>query len=157
MPKAAASKLYSSSKSRGDLVKTGIARLHPRGFDSVRPGWCSRIYIICTWCYWKQVCKIKLKIGNKSLKLVKKKKKEFILSTSSTWSWEVLYQLGQYRCCSAPNSCLTLCDPLLFLPSIFPSIRVFLNELALCIRWPKYWSFNVKYQSFQWIIRVGFL
>ena len=32
--------------------------------------------------------------------------------------------------------------PLLFLPSIFPSIRVFSNESALCIRWPKYWSFS---------------
>ena len=38
---------------------------------------------------------------------------------------------------------LTLCHPLL-LPSIFPSIRVFSNELALCIRWPKYWSFNIS-------------
>ena len=34
-----------------------------------------------------------------------------------------------------------LCHPLLLSPSIFPSIRVFSNELALCIRWPKYWSF----------------
>ena len=37
---------------------------------------------------------------------------------------------------------LTLCCPLLFEPSIFPSIRVFSNESALCIRWPKYWSFS---------------
>ena len=37
---------------------------------------------------------------------------------------------------------LTLCHPLLLLPSVFPSIRVFSNELALCIVWPKYWSFN---------------
>ena len=37
---------------------------------------------------------------------------------------------------------LILCNPLLFLPSIFPSIRVFLNESALHIRWPKYWSFS---------------
>ena len=37
---------------------------------------------------------------------------------------------------------LILCCPLLFLPSIFPSIRVFSNESALCIRWPKYWSFS---------------
>ena len=37
---------------------------------------------------------------------------------------------------------LILCRPLLLLPSIFPSIRVFLNESALCIRWPKYWSFS---------------
>ena len=41
-----------------------------------------------------------------------------------------------------PSSHLILCHPLLFLPSIFPSIRVFSNELALCIRWPKDWSFS---------------
>ena len=35
-----------------------------------------------------------------------------------------------------------LCCPLLLLPSIFPSIRVFSNESALCMRWPKYWSFS---------------
>ena len=37
---------------------------------------------------------------------------------------------------------LILCCPFLLLPSIFPSIRVFSNESALCIRWPKYWSFS---------------
>ena len=37
---------------------------------------------------------------------------------------------------------LILCHPLLFLPSIFPSIRVFYNESVICIRWPKYWSFS---------------
>ena len=37
---------------------------------------------------------------------------------------------------------LILCHPLLLLPSVFPSIRVFSNELALCIRWLKYWSFS---------------
>ena len=42
---------------------------------------------------------------------------------------------------SCPSSQLILCCPLL-LPSIFPSIRVFSNESALCIRWPKYWSFS---------------
>ena len=35
-----------------------------------------------------------------------------------------------------------LCCPLHLLPSIFPSIRIFSNELSLCIRWPKYWSFS---------------
>ena len=40
-----------------------------------------------------------------------------------------------------PFNYLILCHPFLFLPSIFPSIRVFSNESALCIRWPKYWSF----------------
>ena len=41
-----------------------------------------------------------------------------------------------------PSNRLTLCCPLLLLPSIFPSIRVFSNESALPIRWPKYWSFR---------------
>ena len=41
-----------------------------------------------------------------------------------------------------PSSHLTLCHPLLLPPSIFPSIRVFSNELVICIRWPKYWSFS---------------
>ena len=41
-----------------------------------------------------------------------------------------------------PSNHLILCCPLLLLPSIFPSIKVFSNELALRIRWPKYWSFS---------------
>ena len=42
----------------------------------------------------------------------------------------------------SPSNHLILCRPLLLLPSIFPSIRVFSNDLALCIGWPKYWSFS---------------
>ena len=41
-----------------------------------------------------------------------------------------------------PSNHLILCHSLLLLPSIFPSIKVFSNESALCIRWPKYWSFS---------------
>ena len=43
-----------------------------------------------------------------------------------------------------PSSLLTLCRPLLLLPPIPPSIRVFSNESILCMRWPKYWSFSVS-------------
>ena len=43
---------------------------------------------------------------------------------------------------------LILCCPLLLSPSIFPSIKVFSNELALCIRWPKYWSFSFNISPF---------
>ena len=43
-----------------------------------------------------------------------------------------------------PSNHLVLCHPLLLLPSIFPSIRVFSNELTLGIRWPKYWSFSLS-------------
>ena len=41
-----------------------------------------------------------------------------------------------------PSNHLILCCPLLLLPSIFPSIRLFSSQLVLCIRWPKYWSFS---------------
>ena len=49
-------------------------------------------------------------------------------------------------CPLSPSNHLILCHPLLFLPSIFPSIRVFSNESDLRIRWPKYWSssFNIS-------------
>ena len=43
-----------------------------------------------------------------------------------------------------PSNHLILCHPLLLLPSIFPSIRVFSSESVLHIRWPKYWSFNIS-------------
>ena len=42
------------------------------------------------------------------------------------------------------SNLLILCYPLLLLPSIFPSIRVFPNESALCIKWPKYWRFSIS-------------
>ena len=44
-----------------------------------------------------------------------------------------------------PSNHLIFCRPLLLLPSIFPSITVFSNELALHIRWPKYWSFSFNF------------
>ena len=48
-----------------------------------------------------------------------------------------------------PSNHLILCRPLLFLPSIFPSIRVFSNESVLHIRWPKYWSFSFSISPFK--------
>ena len=46
-----------------------------------------------------------------------------------------------------PSSHLILCNPLLLLPPIPPSIRVFSNESTLCVRWPKYWSFSLSISS----------
>ena len=46
-----------------------------------------------------------------------------------------------------PSNHLILCHPLLLLPSIFPSTRVFSNESVLCIRWPKYWSFSFSIRA----------
>ena len=57
----------------------------------------------------------------------------------STISWSLLKLISTESV--MPSNHLILCCPLLLLPSIFPSIRVFSNEMALRIRWPKYWSF----------------
>ena len=47
-----------------------------------------------------------------------------------------------------PSNHFILCRSLLLLPSVFPSIRVFSNESALCIRWPKYWSFSFSIRTY---------
>ena len=62
------------------------------------------------------------------------------VSLTLTISWSLL-KLKSIES-SMPSNHLILCHPLLPLPSIFPSTRVFSNELALLIRWPKYWCFN---------------
>ena len=61
-------------------------------------------------------------------------------SQSITISWSLL-KLMSIELVMPSNHAL-LCHPLLLLPSIFPSIRVFSNESALCIKWPTYWSFS---------------
>ena len=61
-------------------------------------------------------------------------------SLSITHSWSLLKLMSIESV--MPSNRLILCCPLLLLPSIFPSIRVFSNESVLLIRWPKYWSFS---------------
>ena len=63
------------------------------------------------------------------------------LSFTITWSLLKLMSIVSVM----PSNHLILCHPLLLLPSIFPSIRVFSNESAVCIRWPKYWSFSFNF------------
>ena len=60
------------------------------------------------------------------------------LSITSSWSLCKLMSIASVM----PSNHLILCHPLLLLPSIFPSIRVFSNESVLLIRWPNYWSFS---------------
>ena len=66
------------------------------------------------------------------------------LSVTNSWS---LLKLMSIELVMPPNH-LILCHPLLLLPSIFPSIRVFSNEFVLHIRWPKYWSFSFSISPF---------
>ena len=63
-------------------------------------------------------------------------------SRSITISWSSLKLMSIESV--MPSSHLILCHPLLLQSSIFPSIKIFSNESALCIRWPKYWSFSFK-------------
>ena len=60
------------------------------------------------------------------------------LSITNSWSLLKLMSIKLVM----PSNHLILCRPLLLLPSIFPSIRVFSNESTIQIRWPKYWSFS---------------
>ena len=65
------------------------------------------------------------------------------LSITNSWSLLKLMSIESVM----PSNRLTLCHPLLLLPSIFPSIRVFSNESVLRIRWPKYWSISFSISS----------
>ena len=77
----------------------------------------SHVRLFVTW--WMAICQASLSITNPQSLLQ-------LMSTDSVM----------------PSNHFILCCPLLLLPSIFPSIRVFSNESLLCIRWPKYWSFS---------------
>ena len=62
------------------------------------------------------------------------------LSITNSWSLLKLMSIKSVM----PYNHLIFCRPLLILPSVFPSIRVFSKESVLCIRWPKYWSFRLS-------------
>ena len=62
------------------------------------------------------------------------------LSITNSWNLFKLMSIESVM----PSNHLILCHPLLFLSSIFPSIRVFSSKTVLCIRWPKYWSISIS-------------
>ena len=103
----------SSPSSRGSLVP--LCFLPLRWFSSVQS--LSRVQLFVT--PWTAACQASLFIAN---------------------SWSLL-KLISIKSVMLSNH-LILCRPLLHLPSIFPSTRVFSNESVLCIRWPEYWSFS---------------
>ena len=74
------------------------------------------------------------------------------LSITNSWSLLKLMSIESVT----PSDHLILCCPLLLMPPIFPSIRVFSNESALCIRWPKYWSFSFSISPFNEYIQGWF-
>ena len=88
---------------------------HSAQFSSVQS-------LSCVWLFaipWTAVCQVSLSITN-TQSLLKRMSIDLVM----------------------PSNCLILCHPLLLLPSIFPSLKVFSNESVLHIKWPKYWSFS---------------
>ena len=75
------------------------------------------------------------------------------LSITDSWS---LFKLMSIKSVM-PSNHLILCCPLILLPSIFPSIKVFSNESVLHIRWPRYWSFSISISpSNEYLGRISF-
>ena len=86
----------------------------------------SRVWVFAT--LWTAACQASLSITNSWS----------LLTITNSWSLLKLMSIKSVM----PSDHLILCRPLLLLHSVFSSIRIFSNELALCIQWPKYWSFS---------------
>ena len=83
--------------------------------------------------------------------------------SDSATAWTATHQVSpgvcSYSCPLSPvipSNHLILCRPLLLLPSIFPSIRVFFNESALRMRWPQYWSFSLNISPSNEHLQISF-
>ena len=127
-----------------------IARIWRKSRYSSKDEWLKKLWYICTMKYFVMVQSLSCvwlfatpwdATLQASLPFTIS---QSLLKTMSTESVMLLYHL-------------ILSRPLLLLPSVFHSIRVFSNESALCIRWPKYFGASAQHQSFQWIFRVDFL
>ena len=99
-----------------------------------------RVERICwmTWCYEREKDKNSVQLLSRLFVTPWTTVRQASLSITNSRSLLKLMSIESVM----PSSNLILCHPLLLLPSIFPSIGVFSNESALCIRWPMYWSFS---------------
>ena len=88
------------------------------------------------WITWESVVLLLCHVG--LFETLWTAARQAFLSFTTSWSLRKLMSIEPVM----PSNHLLLCHPLLLMPSIFLSIRVFSNEFALCIRWPKYWSFS---------------
>ena len=120
-----------SAKLESSAVATRLIRVSTH--CKPKQGQCQRMFssvqsLSCVWLFatpWTAAC-------------------QAFLSITISWS---LLKLMSFESV-IPSNHLIFCRPLFLLPSIFPSLRVFSNELALHIRWPKYWSFSFSTSSF---------
>ena len=120
----------------------------------VREQFCILTIIVITWIYTQD--KIAYNYTHTHTSVIQLLSRAWLFVTPWTTAGQVSLSFTISQ--SLPSSCpiesvkpsirLIFCCPLLLLPSVFLSIRVFSNESALCIRWPKYWSFNFSISPF---------
>ena len=133
--------------------------LCPRNSPGKNTGVCCHSYANYILCFFYQLAcyvsvSIKITFVVQSLSCV------WLFVTPKTAECLVLHHLPEFAQTMSIESVMSsyhliLCHPLLLLPSVFPSIRVFSNESALCIRSPKYWSFSFSISSVQSLSHVG--
>ena len=158
-------RFYEGSSIKSQITSARESLTFPKFWGSRQEATCSKLAVSITF-----------DLGN-NLTFLKMTKDLNLVQFSRVWlfatPWTAAYQASLSISISQsllkfmlidsvmPSNHLILCHPFLLLPSIFPIIRVFSNELAPCIRWPKYWSFSFSIspsmnQSFQWIFRTDF-
>ena len=111
------------------------------GFDSQLVSFSSNSYYRVQ--YWPGCC---LAVVAESLSCVQLFVNQWMEAHQASLSFTISWSLFRFMSIESlmPSNHFILYCPLLFLPSTFPSIRVFSNESALYIRWPKYWSFSIS-------------
>ena len=97
-----------------------------------------RIPLVCLWCICIHFSSVAAQSRPTVCNPVDCNTHQALLSFTKSWSLLKLMSIELVM----PSNHLILCHPLLLLPLIFPSIKVFSSESTLCIRWPKYWSFS---------------
>ena len=104
---------------------TDVTSLHKR-FKSAPETWMRQFWLVAVPCHVRLFATLRTAAHQASLFITNSQRLLKFMSIESVM----------------PTNHLILCHPLLLLPSIFPSIRVFSNKWVLCIRWPKYWNFS---------------
>ena len=126
---------------------------------------CSVLLVALIWVLWKDIPAVSLPSNLPCDRVLVVQSLSHVRHTATPWtaayqaslSFTVSQSLLKFMSIKSVmlSNHLILCHSLLFLPSVFPSIRVFSSESTLCLRWPKYWSFSFSINlsnEYSWLI-----